>query len=83
MNPSIWKYVSHPAVLALVAAILTFLVMRMDCSTNQKQRCVSSYCKNIAWVSGLVGGVAYLLTHFAATETIDLSLEGLAIEPDF
>lgn len=62
---SVLSILLHPAVLAVLAGVLTFVFMKLDCKVSAEDKKVSTYCKNIALVSALVGAVAYLVTSYA------------------
>lgn len=57
----------HPGVLAIIAGILTFVFMKLDCKVSAEDKKVSTYCKNVTLVSLLVGATAYLVTSYATT----------------
>ena len=89
MLPTDWKSAAtHPATLALLAALLTFAAMKIECmmrADSDPQPGIGTYCKNAAWAAALVGATAYILGRFAGqdTKSFDMSLDGLVMEPDF
>lgn len=78
----------HPASLAVVAGLLTFCFMKLDCKVSSEDKKTSAYCKNILLVSLLVGGAAYLINAYSIKSMKGggptVILEDVALgEPDF
>jgi hypothetical protein len=51
-------------VLAVAAGLVTWLCMRADSLINKEKRKTSSYVKNVALASAVVGGIAYGLQRY-------------------
>lgn len=57
-------YLLHPITLAVIAGILTLLLIKMDCVVSKKEKTTADYCKNIFVVSGIVASAVYLVQRF-------------------
>lgn len=64
----------NPIVIAVVVALVTYVLMYLDCKVSSKERSTATYCKNITYVSGLCAGIAYLFS------MDNLSLDGMEID---
>lgn len=84
-----WAILTHPATLAVMAAIVTFALMKADCKVSREDKSTSVYCKNILLVSALVGAAAYIIKTwgFAGKKMtgggINIGIDDIQLEPDF
>jgi len=65
-----------PYVIAILVALVTYLLMFLDCKVSNKERSTMTYCKNITYVSGLCGGLAYFFSLDDLTLDIDTKPPG-------
>ena len=68
-----------PYVIAVLVALVTYLLMFLDCKVSNKERSTATYCKNITYVSGLSAGIAYLFS----MDDISLDMEIDTRPPSF